>query len=113
MKRREFITLVGGTVAYWPLSARAQERFKIGLLETGGDNPFFTAPFMRKLEELGYVEGKNLVIERRPAEGSTQRLKEFAADLVQQRVDVIVTIGTPAGFAAKQATTTIPRRSWG
>jgi putative tryptophan/tyrosine transport system substrate-binding protein len=113
MRRREFITLVGGTVACWPLSARAQQRFKIGLLETGGDNSFFTVPFIRKLEELGYVEGKNLVIERRPAEGSTQRLKEFAADLVQQRVDVIVTIGTPAGFAAKQATTTIPRRSWG
>jgi putative ABC transport system substrate-binding protein len=94
--------------ACWPLLARAQQRFKIGLLETGGDNSFFTAPFTRKLDELGYVEGKNLVIERRPAEGSAERLKEFAADLVQQRVDVIVTIGTPAGFAAKQATATIP-----
>jgi len=108
MRRRELITLVGGTVACWPLLARAQQRFKIGLLETGGDNSFFTAPFTRKLDELGYVEGKNLVIDRRPAEGSAERLKEFAADLVQQRVDVIVTIGTPAGFAAKQATATIP-----
>jgi putative ABC transport system substrate-binding protein len=103
MKRREFIRLIGGAAASVPLAARAQQRFKIGLLETGGDNPFFTVPFTRKLEELGYVEGKNLVIQHRPAEG-----KEFAADLVQQRVDVIVTIGTPAGFAAKQATTTIP-----
>jgi putative ABC transport system substrate-binding protein len=94
--------------ACWPLLARAQQRFKIGLLETGGDNSFFTAPFTRKLDELGYVEGKNLVIDRRPAEGSAERLKEFAADLVRQRVDVIVTIGTPAGFAAKQATATIP-----
>jgi putative ABC transport system substrate-binding protein len=108
MRRREFITLVGGTLACWPLLARAQQQFKIGLLETGADNSFFMVPFTRKLEELGYVESKNLVIERRPADGNTERLKEFAADLVQQRVDVIVTIGTPAGFAAKQATTTIP-----
>jgi putative ABC transport system substrate-binding protein len=108
MRRRDFITLLGATAACWPLLARAQQRFKIGLLETGGDNSFFTVPFTRKLEELGYVEGKNLVIERRPAEGSAERLKEFAADLVRQRVDVIVTIGTPAGFAAKQSTTTIP-----
>ena len=108
MRRREFISLLISMAACWPLLARAQQRFKIGLLETGGDNSFFTAPFTRKLDELGYVEGKNLVIDRRPAEGSAERLKEFAADLVQQRVDVIVTIGTPAGFAAKQATATIP-----
>ena len=108
MRRREFLAMLGSTVAGWPLVAHAQQRFKIGLLETGGDNSFFTVPFTRKLEELGYVEGKNLVIQRRPAEGNAERLKEFATDLVQQRVDVIVTIGTPAGFAAKQATTTIP-----
>jgi len=108
MRRREFISLLISMAACWPLLARAQQRFKIGLLETGGDNSFFTAPFTRKLDELGYVEGKNLVIDRRPAEGSAERLKEFAADLVRQRVDVIVTIGTPAGFAAKQATATIP-----
>src|SRR5215471_8366244 len=108
MKRREFISLIGSAVVSVPLAARAQQHFKIGLLETGGDNSFFTVPFMRKLEELGYLEGRNLVIERRPAEGSAERLKEFAADLVRQRVDVIVTIGTPAGFAAKQSTTMIP-----
>src|SRR6266581_4389346 len=108
MRRRDFITLVGGAAAAWPLAARAQQRFKIGLLEAGGDSSFFTVPFIRKLEELGYVEGKNLVIERRPAEGNAQQLKDFATDLVQQRVDVIVTIGTPAEFAAKQATSTIP-----
>jgi putative ABC transport system substrate-binding protein len=61
-----------------------------------------------KLGELGYLEGKNIVIERKFAAGDSERLKEFAADLVQQHVDVIVTIGTPAGFAAKQATSTIP-----
>lgn len=108
MRRRDFLSLLGTTMACWPLSAHAQQRFKIGLLETGGDNSFFTVPFIHKLEELGYVEGKNLVIERRPADGNAERLKEFAAELVQARVDVIVTIGTPAGFAAKQATTTIP-----
>jgi putative ABC transport system substrate-binding protein len=81
MRRREFLSLLSSTVACWPLSAYAQRRFKIGLLETGGDNSFFTVPFTRKLEELGYVEGKNLVIERRPAEGNAERLKEFAADL--------------------------------
>jgi putative ABC transport system substrate-binding protein len=63
---------------------------------------------MGKLEELGYLEGKNVVIERKFAEGNPERLKEFAADLVREHVDVIVTLGTPAGFAAKQATSTIP-----
>jgi putative ABC transport system substrate-binding protein len=108
MKRREFIALGCAVVAALPVRANAQQRFKIGLLEAGGDNLFFTEPFLRKLEELGYVEGKNLVVERRPAEGNTERLKDFATELVRQQVDVIVTIGTPAGFAAKQATNTIP-----
>jgi putative ABC transport system substrate-binding protein len=90
-----------------PLAARAQQHFKIGLLDTGiGD--YFTVPFMQRLEQLGYAEGKNLVVERRFAEGDKERLKEFAADLVRQKVDVIVTMGTPAGLAAEQATTTIP-----
>jgi putative ABC transport system substrate-binding protein len=108
MKRREFIALGCAVVAALPVRANAQQRFKIGLLEAGGDNLFFTEPFLSKLEELGYVEGKNLVVERRPAEGNTERLKDFATELVRQQVDVIVTIGTPAGFAAKQATNTIP-----
>ncbi|HEX4828194.1 MAG TPA: ABC transporter substrate-binding protein [Xanthobacteraceae bacterium] len=63
---------------------------------------------MRKLAELGYVEGKNVVIERKSADGNRERLKEFAADLVRQQVDVIVTAGTPAAVAAKRATSTIP-----
>lgn len=107
MRRREFTTLLGGVVAAWPLAARAQQRFRIGLLHTGAGT-FFIAPFMGKLGELGYLEGKNIVIEHKFAEGNAERLKEFAADLVRQHVDVIVTIGTPAGFAAKQATSTIP-----
>ena len=105
--RRGFMTLLGGASLAWPLAARAQQHFKIGLLDTG-IGAYFTVPFIHKLEELGYVEGKNVVIERKNAEGTAERLKEFAADLVQQQVDVIVTIGTPAGFAAKQATSTIP-----
>jgi putative ABC transport system substrate-binding protein len=106
MRRREFIAFVGG-IALWPVVVHSQQRFKIGMLDTG-IGTFFTAPFMSKLEELGFVEGKNLVVERRSAEGNNERLKEFAADLVRQRVDVIVTAGTPAGFAAERATSTIP-----
>jgi len=102
MKRREFITLVGGALVAWPEAARAQQRpktreqqrFKIGLLDTGL-GAAFTVPFMRKLVELGYVEGRNVDIERKSADGNSERLKEFAADLVRQQVDVIVTIGRP------------------
>jgi putative ABC transport system substrate-binding protein len=107
MRRREFICLLGGAAAIWPLEAQAQNAFRIGLLNSGADS-FFVAPFVGKLEELGYREGKNIVIERKFAGGNSERLKEFAAEMVQQHVDVIVTIGTPAGFAAKQATSTIP-----
>ena len=107
MRRREFITFLGGAAAAWPLAARAQRRVKIGLLDTGL-GAAFTVPFMRKLAELGYVEGTNVDIERKSAEGNTERLKEFATELVRQQVDVIVTAGTPAAFAAKQATSAIP-----
>src|SRR5580693_92868 len=107
MRRRDFIRFLGGVVAVAsPLTAKAQQHFKIGLLDSGiAEN--FTVPFMQRLEQLGYVEGKNLVVERRFAEGDRGRLREFAADLVQQKVDVIVTMGTPAGLAAEQATSTI------
>jgi putative tryptophan/tyrosine transport system substrate-binding protein len=106
MRRREFIALVGSAAA-WSVTARAAQHFRIGLLDTG-IGPYFDVPFTRKLMELGYVEGKNIEIERRNAEGSADRLREFAAELVQQHVDVIVSAGTPAGFAAQQATHTIP-----
>jgi putative tryptophan/tyrosine transport system substrate-binding protein len=107
MRRREFIKVLGGAAAAWPLAARAQQHFRIGLLNTCAST-FFIGPFMGKLKELGYLEGKNIVVERKFAEGNAERLKEFAADLVRQQVDVIVTIGAPAGFAAKRATSTIP-----
>ena len=107
MIRREFIALLGGAAVAWPLAARAQQRFKIGLLDAGL-GAAFSVPFIRKLGELGYVEGKNVVIERKSAQGNAERLNEFVADLVREQVDVIVTAGTPAGVAAKKATSTVP-----
>ena len=107
MRRREFIALLSGAAATWPLASRAQKPFKIGLLDTGLGADF-AVPFMQKLAELGYVEGRNVVIERKSAGGNTALLTDLAADLVRQQVDVIVTAGTPAGFAAKNATSTIP-----
>jgi putative ABC transport system substrate-binding protein len=106
MQRRQFIALLG-SAATWPLAARAEKLFKIGLLDTGL-GAAFAVPFMGKLVELGYVEGRNVVIERKSAGGNTELLAGLAADLVRQQVDVIVTAGTPAGFAAKKATSTIP-----
>jgi putative tryptophan/tyrosine transport system substrate-binding protein len=107
MRRRTFISLLAAA-GLLPLPARAQQpRFRIGLLDTGvGDA--FAVPFFRKLAELGYVDGKNVVIERKSAGGNQKLLAALAEDLVRARVDVIVTAGTPAGFAAKKATATIP-----
>jgi putative tryptophan/tyrosine transport system substrate-binding protein len=106
MRRREFIAGLGGAAA-WPLVARAQQQSHIGLLSTGSSTAL-TDVLIRSLGELGYVEGRNALIERRFAEGKLDRLRDFAAELVKLRVDVIVTVGTPAGLAAKQATSTIP-----
>ena len=114
--RRSFLTALGIAAAsslLRPLAARAQRLFKIGILYTGGVDPTFSTAFMRKLGELGYAEGKNVVIARKSADGDIERLKNFAADLVAQQVDVIVTMGTPAGFAAKQSTGTIPIVAFG
>lgn len=107
MKRREFLGVLGGAAVAWPVVAWAQQRYRIGLLNTGSSSPLIDT-FVNALGDLGYVEGKNVVIERRYAEGNANRLQEFAMGLVRLPVDVIVTMGTPAGFAAKQATTTIP-----
>jgi putative ABC transport system substrate-binding protein len=101
------MALLGGATVLLPLAARAQRRVKIGILDTGL-GAAFSVPFMRKLEQLGYVEGKNVVIERRSAEGKPELLNSLAEELVRAQVDVIVTAGTPAGFAAKKATSTIP-----
>jgi ABC-type uncharacterized transport system substrate-binding protein len=112
MRRREFITLLGGAAATWPLAARAQQggkMYRIGLLSAGtSDLPEQNAIFVGALRELGWVEGKNIAFEFRYADNRLEWLAELAADLVRLKVDVIVTIGTLAPLAAKRATTTIP-----
>jgi len=112
MKRREFITLLGGAVA-WPLTAWAQQAGRtvsIGMLETVSAvlKPEDLAAFQQGLRALGYVEGQNLRIEYRSADGRPERFPELARELVGLNVDVITTRGTPAAFAARNATSTIP-----
>jgi putative tryptophan/tyrosine transport system substrate-binding protein len=113
MKRREFITLLGGAAVAWPLAARAQEPAKaarIGFLGavTADDLGHLIDVLRQGLRDLGYVEGKNIVIEYRWAEGKYDRLPELAAELVRLEVSAIVTHGTPGSLAARRATTTIP-----
>lgn len=110
MKRREFILGLGGA-ALWPIAARAQERVRrIGMLETIGENvkPEDIGALRKGLRELGYVEGKNLTIDYRSADGRPERFPALAAELIALNVDMIVTRGTPAALAAKNTTKTIP-----
>jgi putative tryptophan/tyrosine transport system substrate-binding protein len=111
VKRREFITLLGGAAAAWPLAARAQQAKlpTIGLLgaSTRSNWSHWTAALVGRLRELGWVEGRTVAIEYRWAEGRSERFAEFAAEFVRLKVDVIVTAGA-AVVAAKQATSTIP-----
>jgi putative tryptophan/tyrosine transport system substrate-binding protein len=107
-RRRKFIALLGGAAA-WPLAARAQqgERVRhVGVLLVSGPEPL--GPFREALGDLGYVEGKNIQIDVRSAQGEDTRLPELAAELVRSRVDVIVAVQTPAAHAAKNATRDIP-----
>ena len=112
MKRREFITLLGGTAATWPLAARAQQAGRLPTIGFLGMNPpvaqsQWTAAFVQRLRELGWIEGRTAVVEYRWAEGRTERAAEFVTEFVRLKVDVIVTVGA-AVPAAKQVTSVIP-----
>ena len=113
MKRRRFITLLGGTAAMWPLAARAQQPSKlptIGFL--GQSTPVIesrrVAAFLQRSRELGWIEGRTIAIEYAWGQGSSERFAEIAADFVRLKVDVIVTSGTANVIAAKRATSVIP-----
>ena len=113
VKRREFITLLGGAAAAWPLAARAQQPAKLPTIGFLGPNTpsldsHRVAAFVQRLRELGWIEGRTVAIEYRWAEGRTERFAEIAAEFVRLKVDVIVTSGTPPVVAAKQATSVIP-----
>jgi putative tryptophan/tyrosine transport system substrate-binding protein len=109
MRRRDFITLLGGAAAILPLAVRAQEpgkKWLIGFIAHKYER-MYDALF-EGLRERGYVEGQNIIVERRYAEGRAERFQEFAREMVQLKADVIITITTPAVLAIKSVTTTIP-----
>ena len=110
MRRRDFIGLLGGVAVGWPLAARAQRSgsvWRIGFITHTANDAAYASLFER-LRELGYLEGQNIIVERRYAEGRAERFQEFAAEMVRLKADVVITSTTPAALALRNATTTIP-----
>jgi len=108
MKRRVFLTVLAG-IAALPLVARAQQSgkiWRIGFIAHRYEK--FYDPLFQGLRELGYIEGQNLIVERRYAEGHAERFQDFAAEMVRLKVDAVIVVTTPAAFAVRNATTTIP-----
>jgi putative ABC transport system substrate-binding protein len=116
MRRREFITLLGGAAASWPLAARAQQVMKnashrgpfTGPLRTSRSNAQHAQRVLEGPHELGYAEGQSVAIERQYAEGSPDRLPELTDALCRRKIVIIVAFSTTAARPAKQATSTIP-----
>ena len=113
MKRREFVTLLGSAAIPWPLAAGAQQLRKLPTIGFFGQSTRsaaseWAAAFVQRLRELGWIDGRNVAIEYRWAEGREERFAEIAAEFVRLKVDIIVTSGTPQVVAAKQATSVIP-----
>jgi putative ABC transport system substrate-binding protein len=112
MRRRDFIKVIVGSAGAWPLAAGAQQAGKLPTIGFLGNSSSIesqrVAAFVQRLRELGWIDGRNLAIEYRWAEGRNERYAEAAAELLRLKVDIIVTVATPATLAAKQATTIIP-----
>jgi putative tryptophan/tyrosine transport system substrate-binding protein len=113
LRRRDFVTLLGGAAVVWPLGARAQQTRKvprIGILDffPSAASADIIEPFQHGLRELGYVDGRNIHVEYHSAEQRSDLAATIAADLVRREVDIIVAVATPAAHAAKNATATIP-----
>jgi putative ABC transport system substrate-binding protein len=111
MRRREFIRFLGSAAVGWPVAVRAQAAMPVvGFLNgaTAENYAKFVSEFRRGLNEMGFIEGQNVVVEYRWAEGHYERLPDLAADLINQRVAVIAATSTPAALVVKRATTTIP-----
>src|SRR5215472_6522414 len=107
LRRREFITLLGGAAATWPLAARAQKGAKIPRIGIIDDEPLWDR-FRQGLRDLGYIENQNIAIEYRSAESKVDRLAQAARELVSLPVNIVVVFGSTEARAAQQATSTVP-----